>query len=215
MIYEFSNISMSGKIPPTLVHVPPPHVSKASRPVRKSGKKFRWKLYVFAIFVASDSMWCYFCKKGATVTTLSRFGVSIDSSLLERFDHFTAKAGYVGRSEAFRDLIRARLIEEEIQNSDAEVFGVFTLVYNHHKRQLEERLTDVQHDHHDNVISTTHVHIDHDNCLEVILLRGKVSVLQHIAVSLSSLKGVQHTKLVLTSTQGTDHGHEDTHSHPH
>lgn len=147
--------------------------------------------------------------------SLARLGVSIDSSLLKQFDAFTAKAGYVGRSEAFRDLIRARLVDEEIQDSDAEVFGAFTLVYNHHKRQLEERLTDVQHDYHDNVITTTHVHIDHDNCLEVILLKGKVSLLKQIALSISSLKGVQHTKLVLTSAQENNHGHNAMPHHHH
>ena len=157
---------------------------------------------------------CYFTKKRATMTRLVRFGVSIDSSLLKKFDAFTAKAGYVGRSEAFRDLIRARLVEEEIQDSDALVYGVFTMVYNHHKRQLEEHLTNVQHDHHQNVITTTHVHVDHDNCLEVILLKGTVTILKQIALSLSSMKGVQHTKLTLTSTQEHNHEH-DLPSHHH
>jgi len=149
------------------------------------------------------------------MSALSRFGVSIDSSLLKKFDDFTKRAGYVGRSEAFRDLMRARLVENEIQESDADVLGVFTLVYNHHKRQLEERLTDVQHDYHDNVITATHVHVDHDNCLEVILLKGKVSVLQQIALSLSSLKGVQHTKLVLTSAQQNHETHDAMPDHHH
>jgi len=135
------------------------------------------------------------------VSDLSRFGVSIDAALLKKFDEFTSRAGYVGRSEAFRDLIRAKLVEEEIQESNSEVFGVFTLIYNHHRRQLEERLTDVQHDYHDNVITTTHVHIDHDNCLEVVLLKGKVNILKQIALSLGSLKGVKHNKLVLTSIE--------------
>ena len=130
---------------------------------------------------------------------LARFGVSIESALLQRFDKFIKRAGYVGRSEAFRDLIRAKLIEDEIENDEAEVTGVLTLVYEHHQRELDKKLTAIQHDFHHNIISGTHVHLDHDNCLEVILLKGKAKVIKTIGLQLSSLKGVKHSKLVLTS----------------
>jgi len=133
--------------------------------------------------------------------TLSRFGVSIETGLLQRFDRFIDSTGYSNRSEAFRDLIRARLIEEDLQIASTKALGVLSLVYDHHKRELEEKLTDLQHHHHTSVIAATHVHVDHDNCLEVILLKGEVKTMQHIASSLSSLKGVKHSKLVLTSTE--------------
>jgi CopG family nickel-responsive transcriptional regulator len=134
---------------------------------------------------------------------LSRFGVSIDSSLLKKFDRFIKGTGYRNRSEAFRDLVRARLVEEQIKDPSSQGLGVLSLVYDHHKRELEERLTELQHQHHTSVIAATHVHVDHDNCLEVILLKGRVGTMRHIADSLSSLKGVKHSKLVLTSTEKT------------
>jgi len=132
---------------------------------------------------------------------VSRFGVSIDTDLLKRFDRFIAGTGYRNRSESFRDLIRARLVEEDVQNTSAHALGVLSLVYDHHQRELEERLTDLQHHHHTSVIAATHVHVDHSHCLEVILLKGTVGTMQHIASSLASLKGVKHSKLVLTSTE--------------
>jgi CopG family nickel-responsive transcriptional regulator len=132
---------------------------------------------------------------------LARFGVSIDADLLKRFDRFIEGTGYLNRSEAFRDLIRARLVEADVQRPSTRGLGVLSLVYDHHKRELEEKLTDLQHHHHTSVIAATHVHVDHDNCLEVILLKGNVETMQHIASSLASLKGVNHSKLVLTSTE--------------
>jgi len=130
---------------------------------------------------------------------LVRFGVSIDADLLRAFDKFIDHAGYGTRSEAFRDLMRARLVEERIQDPDAEAFGVLTLVYNHHQRDLEEKLTDVQHHAHHQIISTTHVHLDHDNCMEVILLRGTVGTVRSLATALASFKGVKHSNISLTS----------------
>jgi len=131
---------------------------------------------------------------------LVRFGVSIDATLLQKFDTFLERAGYGTRSEAFRDLIRARLVEERIANADEDAMGVLTLVYNHHQRDLEEKMTDVQHDAHHHIITTTHVHLDHDNCMEVILLRGKVGTVRSLAAALASFKGVKHSNLSLTST---------------
>jgi CopG family transcriptional regulator, nickel-responsive regulator len=133
---------------------------------------------------------------------LVRFGVSIDADLLKKFDAFIEQAGYGTRSEAFRDLMRARLVEERIQHPEQEAMGVLTLVYNHHQRELEEKLTDVQHEAHHHIITTTHVHLDHDNCMEVILLRGKVAVVRSLAAALASFKGVKHSNLSLTSAQG-------------
>jgi len=132
---------------------------------------------------------------------VTRFGVSLETPLLRRFDHFIGAKGYANRSEAFRELIRARLVEEDIHHESTPALGVLSLVYDHHRRELEGKMTDLQHHHHTSIISATHVHVDHDNCLEVILLRGRVGSLQSIANSLASLKGVKHSKLVLTSTE--------------
>jgi CopG family nickel-responsive transcriptional regulator len=144
---------------------------------------------------------------------LTRFGVSIDSALIKRFDRFVKEHGYPTRSEAFRDLVRARLVEEAVRDDFTHALGVLTLVYDHHKRDLATRLGQVQHDHHASVISTTHVHITHDSCLEVILLRGHAGELRSIAAAIAALKGIQHSKLVLSSTDAQEY---ETHPrHPH
>ncbi len=145
--------------------------------------------------------------------SLIRFGVSIEQDLLTRFDALIQASGYVNRSEAFRDLIRARLVDEELQDNKALVFGILTLVYDHHKRDLERKLTAIQHDWYASIIASTHVHIDHENCLEVILLKGVVEDLRHLSASLAGLKGVTHSRLVFTKAEGMDlHG---GHSHKH
>src|SRR3954454_19952047 len=112
---------------------------------------------------------------------LSRIGVAIDSDLLERFDANIAKRGYTNRSEAFRDLIRDRLVEEASEAPDADVVATVTLVYDHHVRMLGDKLTDMQHDSYHNVLSTLHVHLDHDNSLEVIVMKGKSEHVRRIA----------------------------------
>lgn len=133
------------------------------------------------------------------MSRLVRFGVSIEEDLLRRFDRLIQAGGTTNRSEAFRDLIRARLLEEEVADEAAEGFGVLTLVYDHHRRELQERLTAIQHDHGEQIIATTHVHIDHDRCLEVILLRGPVGRLRRLGTALGGFRGVQHSRLVLTA----------------
>ena|SRR5437588_2659639 len=131
---------------------------------------------------------------------LSRIGVAIDSDLLKKFDELIAIRGYSNRSEAFRDLIRAELVEESWQAPDKQVVGTVTLVYNHHVRLLNEKLTEFQHAHFHNVLSALHVHLDHDNCLEVLVVRGKASSVKAIADTLISTKGVKHGRLTITST---------------
>ncbi len=144
---------------------------------------------------------------------LTRFGVSIETDLVNRFDAFLEGTGYRNRSEAFRDLIRARLVEEEIQKKNASVFGVLSIVYDHHKRELESRLTSIQHDHFASIITSMHVHVDHQNCLEVILLKGKAGDLQKLGASLAGLKGVKHSRLVFTSITQLSTMHEENHHH--
>jgi CopG family nickel-responsive transcriptional regulator len=133
------------------------------------------------------------------MSTITRFGISMDSKLLERFDRLIDEHGYSNRSEAFRDLVRDRLVKEEWEE-DAETVGTITIIYDHHKRELQERLTQQQHQHHDSVISTMHVHLDHDNCLEVLAVKGKAKQIKRFADDLISTKGVKHGKLVMTST---------------
>jgi CopG family nickel-responsive transcriptional regulator len=131
---------------------------------------------------------------------LSRIGVAIDSDLLDKFDKLIAKRGYTNRSEAFRDLIRDELVQREWERPDANVVGTVTLVYDHHVRMLGEKLTDLQHESFHNVLSTLHVHLDHDNCLEVLVVRGKADEVQKIADMLISTKGVKHGRLTITSS---------------
>lgn len=132
---------------------------------------------------------------------LSRIGVSIDTDLLNRFDSFITDKGYENRSEAFRDLIRDRLVNSVVIAANAFVVGTVTLIYDHHTRLLPEKLTDIQHEHHELIISTLHAHLDHQNCLEVIVLRGKSKDVQKLADHLISTKGVQHGRLVMSSPE--------------
>jgi len=131
---------------------------------------------------------------------LSRIGVAIDSDLLERFDRLIGGRGYTNRSEAFRDLIRDELVRKHAEEPDAPVVGTVTLVYDHHQRLLGDKLTGIQHDSHHNILSTLHVHLDHDNCLEVIVVKGRSQDVQRIADSLISTKGVKHGRLTMTTS---------------
>jgi CopG family nickel-responsive transcriptional regulator len=134
------------------------------------------------------------------MSELSRIGVAIDSGLLAKFDDLIAKRGYTNRSEAFRDLIREELVQQTWESPESEVVGTVTLVYDHHVRMLNEKLTDMQHEHHQQILSTLHVHLDHDNCLEVLVVKGKAKSVQAIAEKLISTKGVKHGRLILTTS---------------
>ena len=130
---------------------------------------------------------------------ISRFGVSMDDDLLERFDRLCKRRKYQNRSEALRDLVRDALVRDEWQG-DEEIVGTITLVYDHHTRELGDSLTQVQHDHFDAILSNLHVHLDHDNCLEVIAVRGSATLVQKVANSLISKRGVKHGMLSATTT---------------
>jgi CopG family nickel-responsive transcriptional regulator len=134
------------------------------------------------------------------MSELSRIGVAIDSDLLNKFDVHIAKRGYTNRSEAFRDLIRDELVQKNWELPENQVVGTVTLVYDHHVRLLNEKLTDMQHDSFHNVLSTLHVHLDHDNCLEVLVVRGKAAAVKKLADALISTKGVKHGRLTITSS---------------
>lgn len=134
---------------------------------------------------------------------LTRFGISIDDRLLQRFDEMTQQKGYINRSEAIRDLIRAALVEDQWGRGEEEIVGTVTLVYDHHTRDLSEKLTEQQHTHHDDIVSTLHVHLDAHHCLEVVVVRGKARDVKRLADELIGTKGVKHGKLV-TSTTGQE-----------
>lgn len=131
---------------------------------------------------------------------IKRFGISLDSSLLKGFDSLIIKKGYSNRSEAIRDLIRDSLVKEEWEYGDKETVGAITIVYSHDTRELTDTLTDIQHDFHTSVVSSMHVHLDHHNCLEVIIVKGKGNEIKKIADRLIGTKGVKHGKLSLTTT---------------
>ena len=130
---------------------------------------------------------------------LERISLAIEQELIERFDALVARSGKGNRSEAIRDLIRNRLVEEEWEQGKKDAVASLTLVYDHGKRELAERLVEAGHDHHHEVLATLHVHLDHDLCLEVMALRGKPADLRHIAEHLIGLKGVKHGQLVMSS----------------
>ena len=134
------------------------------------------------------------------MSELNRIGVAIDGDLLDKFDRLIAQRGYTNRSEAFRDLIREELVEKAWESPDSHVVGTVTLVYDHHVRLLSEKLTGIQHDFHHSILSTLHVHLDHDNCLEVLVLRGRASEVRKVADALISTKGVKHGRLTMTSS---------------
>lgn len=135
---------------------------------------------------------------------LFRFGISLPKDLLDKFDKLIKAKNYSNRSEAFRDLIRQELIKKEWQEGNA-IAGAITLIYNHHKRELVNKLTDIQHDHQRVIISTQHIHLDHDNCLEIIAVRGHPQEAQKLMDTLRSVKGVKHGTLSMSSTgEGLD-----------
>jgi CopG family nickel-responsive transcriptional regulator len=129
----------------------------------------------------------------------TRFSVSLPSELAREFDALVAAKGYSNRSLAIADLIRAELVDHR-QAHGGEIAGTITLLYDHHKRHLQETLTDLQHDHTDLIISTLHVHLDHHNCLEVLVVRGDAGRIRSLADELIAAKGVMHGRLTVTAT---------------
>jgi CopG family transcriptional regulator, nickel-responsive regulator len=133
------------------------------------------------------------------MSELVRFGVSLEKSLLERFDALIRERQYTNRSEALRDLIRRELVQREWREG-GEVAGAITLIYDHHQRDVISKVTDTQHGFQGVIISTQHIHLDHHNCLEIIAARGKAEEVQRLADALISIKGVRHATLSMSST---------------
>ena len=133
------------------------------------------------------------------MSEIVRFGVSLEKELLEKFDRLIKEKKYPNRSEAIRDLIRENLVKKEWIEGK-EVAGAITLVFDHHKRELVNTLTDIQHDFHQLIISSQHIHLDHDNCLEIIVVRGKPIEVRGLADKLKSTKGVKYGSLSIATT---------------
>ena len=136
------------------------------------------------------------------MSNLARISISLDEDLLRRFDGFVESEGYPTRSEAVKDLIHQRLVKQEWVKGET-VAGVFSMVYDHHRRSFLGKVTEIQHDFEHVIASSLHVHLDHDNCLEVIVMRGKPGEIRELVTRLQSLKGIKHSRL-MTSTTGKD-----------
>jgi CopG family nickel-responsive transcriptional regulator len=129
-----------------------------------------------------------------------RLTVSLEEKLLEKFEKFIEEKGYLSRSEAIRDLIRAALIEKDLK-PESFAFGTITVVYDHHQKDLVDKLTEIEHNYLENIISTMHIHIDHHHCLEIIAVKGRVKEIKELTDKITSLKGVKHSKLVFTGIE--------------
>jgi CopG family transcriptional regulator, nickel-responsive regulator len=140
--------------------------------------------------------------EGDDLMELIRFGVSMPDELLKEFDDYIARRNYQNRSEAIRDLIRDKLVEKEWHDIEEgkEVVGAITFVYSHHKRELVNALLDVQHRYESQVLASQHIHLDHDHCLEVTVVRGKTETVRDLAYKIQSMKGVMHCTLSMTTT---------------
>jgi CopG family nickel-responsive transcriptional regulator len=131
--------------------------------------------------------------------SLTRFGISLDTPLVDKFDAKIKREGYPTRSKAIGDLIRESLVQTEWKKG-ARVAGAVVMVYDHHKRDVMKKLTSVQHDLHDVIISTQHIHLDHDNCLEIIAVRGKPERITQLVQRLKAVKGLKHVSLAAGTT---------------
>ena len=135
------------------------------------------------------------------MSELIRFSVAMPDDLLMQFDNLVARRGLAkNRSEVIRDLVRDALVDEEWDNPDQEIVGTLSIVFNHHASDLQNKLDQVQHSHHDEIISAMHIHLDAHNCLEVIAMRGKSESIRFIADSILGVKGVKHGRLTTTTT---------------
>lgn len=134
------------------------------------------------------------------MSKLVRFSISLEQSLLSRLQRLVRKSRYTNRSEYIRDMIRGQLVEQEWADTQQVVVGTITLIYDHHARQLTDRLVDIQHEHHDQILATTHVHLSHHLCAEMIMLRGSAGAVRQLADRLRKQRGVLHAALAMSST---------------
>jgi CopG family nickel-responsive transcriptional regulator len=149
---------------------------------------------------------------------LTRFGVAFPTPLIERFDRYIEEQGYKNRSEAFRDLVRKTLLEPSALHAEQDVAGTIVMVYDHHISDLPIRLMELQHEAHHDIISNMHVHLNHDQCLEVIAVRGNLGRLRHLHQQIQVQKGVLYAELSVTyvdelNKMASNHTHNHDHSH--
>lgn len=130
---------------------------------------------------------------------LARFGISAEKDLLNKFDRLMKARGYTNRSKAFSDIVRQELVKREWVEGK-EVAGAIIMIYDHHKRELVNKLMDIQHDFSKVIMSTQHIHLDHDNCLEIVAIKGAAEKVQRLADILRAIKGVKHATLSMSST---------------
>lgn len=144
-----------------------------------------------------------------------RFSVSLEADLLEKFDRFCEAGKFATRSEAIRQLLREKLTSDAWEGASTEVAASLTLIYDHHRAKLTDKMIDIQHAHADFVVATLHVHLSHDLCMELIALRGPAEGLQHLAAELSGLKGIHQAQLVVVNAEPAGSSHTHSHEHPH
>jgi CopG family nickel-responsive transcriptional regulator len=151
------------------------------------------------------------------VSDLSRFSVSLEADLLESFNKYVQDGAFATRSEAIRQLLRQTLTRDAFEGDDQPVTATLTLVYGHHRPHLVEKLLELQHRHANQVVASMHVHLDHERCMEVIVLKGLGGELRNLAAALRGLKGVHAGELTLAETAdiSQEHGHTHDHDHPH
>jgi len=147
---------------------------------------------------------------------MERFTISLDDDLAHEFDHLIAERGYGNRSEAVRDVLRVHLARlREGRDAEGPCVANLSYVYNHHERELSDRLARLQHDHHTLTLATTHVHLDHDRCIETVLLKGRASEVRRFADRLMTERGVHHGQLNVVMVDATTDAPQGGHAHPH
>lgn len=149
------------------------------------------------------------------MSDITRFSVSLEADLLEEFDQFCTLGKFATRSEAIRQLLREKLTSLAWEAAATDVAASLTLIYDHHRGNLTDKMIEIQHEHGDYVVSTMHVHLSHDLCMELIALRGPAGELQELASQLSGLKGIQQAKLVIVRADTAPHGGHHRHAHKH
>ena len=160
--------------------------------------------FICLVWLETETIQLFYHEAGKTMSELERFSISMDGRLLKKFDERNEKMGYGNRSEAIRDLIRDCLIKtKQWAKDNVRVAATVTLIYDHHTSELTEQLNDIQHHHKGIVVAGMHVHLDYDNCMEVVVLRGRGKEVKELAHQLIAHKGVKHGKVVLT-TEGKD-----------
>jgi len=147
---------------------------------------------------------------------MERVTISLDDALLAEFDGYMKRKGYENRSEAIRDLLRQRLEQDRLtENRASHAVACLSYVYNHHQRELSRRLTEAQHSHHDLMLSTLHVHLDHENCLEIAVLQGGTDDVRRFAEATIAETGVRHGNLHLVPAETGEEAHSHPHGHAH